>query len=73
MGCAHCITLEEVIDELTRQLSTHRRTRRELSSTIRLLREEVGRQLEKEHESELHGAALSQADGFVEDESNVSH
>jgi uncharacterized coiled-coil protein SlyX len=73
MGCKHCAALEEVIDELTEQLAKHRRTRRELSSTIRLLREEVGRQLDKEHELELHDGPVSQADGFAENqESNVS-
>jgi hypothetical protein len=72
MVCQHCATLENVIDELSDQLSRGRRTRRELSATIRLLREEVNRQIEKEHELEIQPSALCQADGFAEEDSNVS-
>lgn len=68
MGCKHCAALEEVIDELTEQLAKHRRTRRELSTTIRLLKSELTRQMENEHAAE---SAVSQADGFAEDQSNV--
>lgn len=65
MECQNCKTLEAVVDELTDEITRLRGRRRTLFSTLRMLRQTVIRQMEREHADEFHASARTDGDGRI--------